>query len=248
MKAFKKWADSLNWTQLSLWCIPLIGCAVLAFFNPFSAAFYFLLLISWMTACVRCHKKKLMTTILIGCLLFPRQSPSEPTKPEPQVAECNSIVIGGLVVVVGVIIVWKLVQFCEEHLPTPPPPPPPPGTNSPPSTNASNFKTTYTTGIIGQSVSGNGWMDRSVPTNPVPFLDFISLSCESSTNLTDWGKGFTVNLWLSSNGVASVVYDSANSPVWTNYTMGNPYRDAMTNFINWSPVDSLKPKQFFRKN
>lgn len=252
LKSFKRWGDSRTWPQTIGWGAWLIGLAMAAFSDPVYALAGFVLLLVCMGLSIR-HFKKFHTFILIGALLLSQTSFSRAQPPKKQaVVECNAVVIGILVIAVGGIILYKVVQFCKKHFPTPPPPPPltPPDTNAPPVTNspspfpAAQMRPSYEP--TSCDISTNGWMDNTDPANPTPFQDFITLSFSSSSDLTNWTNCCTINLWLSSNSVESVIYDWRGVTLGTNYTRGNPYAgQSLTNRLPFQ-VDMKQHQQFYR--
>lgn len=93
--------------------------------------------------------------------------------------------------------------------------------------------------------------DYTDPNNPVMFRDFFWLSLpmlKTSTNMVNWSGGYSMALWLSSNSVESVLYDSASNSLVTNYMAGNPYstNSSMgTNFLSLPIFDRMCPVKFF---
>jgi hypothetical protein len=256
MKSFIKWANALDWEQTVWWAVLLLLCLGGAYWYAPAGILMFLCVMAWMLRAVSRHRRGLLTVLLIASLFLvqtPRRCQAGPKK--EAVVECNAVVLGGLILVVGGICIYKFVKFCQAHFPPPPPPnppPTPPDTNAPPATNQPPNVTGYLRRAqtlsytpTSQDISGYGWMDNTVATNPVPFQDFITLSFSSSTNLRDWSTAFTVNLWLSSNSVESVIYDANSVPLATNWCAGNPYTTPMTNNLPL-PFNRSQTQLFFR--
>lgn len=195
--------------------------------------------------------KKTITGILIACLLFSYS----PHRAKGAVQECNALVVGGIVIAIGAVVVYKVIQFCKKYLPPPPgnntPPPTPQPTNAPPATTNSaasamfHFTFDGTNPMTDYDVSTNGWMDFTVATNPVPFTDFFVLTLGTSTNLTDWTNMVTVKCWLSANSMESVLYDARGKAVATNWSVGNPFSGANAQ-LPFELEASHEPARFFK--
>lgn len=251
-KAFINWGKSRSKLEMFGWAAWLVGLGVLAFVDAPAALGGYLLCLFCLCWSISHHWKKSLSILLIASLLF-SQAPQTHAQAQPKLVNCNAAVIGGLVLIVGGIIIYKFAKFCKKHFPPPGSNPPPDdgGTNAPPSTNAANatiYFPTLTPHALVESYdcTSTGWLDRSVPANPVPVQDFIILSFSSSTNLNDWTNCFTVNLWLSSNSVVGVVYDANQRPISTNRTLGNPYTTALTNALAFPLFTRSQPQLFFR--
>lgn len=248
MKSFIKWANSRTPLETTGWVLWAISMAVIAcLLDPPLAFVGYLLLLTCMIISVR-HYKGVLTVLLIALLLLPTANQSR-SQQQKQVVECNLVIIGGVVIIVGGIVIYKMVKFCQQHL-APQPPPSTPGTNAPPETNNTSFANGFAlnpvTTPIGSDISKNGWMDNTVPTNPVPFQHFVTFTIHGSTNLTDWTNAFTANLWLSSNSIETVILDGNGAPVSTNWCPGNPYTGAVTNRVLFPLYKPNTPHQFFR--
>jgi hypothetical protein len=100
-------------------------------------------------------------------------------------------------------------------------------------------------------ISGQGYMDSNA-TPATPWFGFISdtlSNVQSSTDLVTWSN-YTYNIWLSSNGTETVVYDGSGYPVITNYDYGDTTQGGPTNatqiqlgiWIN----NGEEPHKFFR--
>lgn len=258
---FWKWADSLTPRQATLWCLALVACGVLSWWFPPLAAIVYLLVISWMIRAVRVSKsaKAIITALLIGSLAItgaPRRSDAQQQNGQPPIVECNAVIIGGLILVVGGFIIYKLVKFCQKNIPPPPPPPPP----TPPTNNPAIVPMVSTVGHL-QAISVNltepeqttaldishyGWMDYTIQTNPVPFQTYIHLTMSNSVDMNTWSNLYTIGVWLSSNSVETVIYNGSGVATHTNWTPGNPYTTALTNNIPFPVYNPSIPTQFFK--
>jgi len=145
----------------------------------------------------------------------------------------------------------------------------PPCTNCPPDTNTYPLVVSYWvpkawSSITNQAItnapadggnyydiSTNGYMDsNAVP--PTIWWGFISdtiSNVQSSTDLMNWSN-YTCNIWLSSNGTETVVYDGSGYSVITNYDYGNPTQGGPTNATQmqlgiWLN-NGQEPTKFFR--
>lgn len=258
---FWKWADALTPRQAIYWASALISCGLLSLWFPPLAAIVYILVLSWMIRAVRLSRsaKVIITALMIGSLAIsgvPRRTHAEQQKDKPPVVECNAIVIGGLILVVGAFIIYKLVKFCQKNIPPPPPPPPP----TPPTNNAAIVPMVSTAGHL-QAISVNltdpeqtsaldishyGWTDYTIPTNPVPFQVYIHLTMSNSVDMNTWSNLYTIGIWMSSNSVETVIYDGTGKATHTNWTAGNPYTTSLTNNIPFPVYNPSIPRQFFK--
>lgn len=251
LKRFYAWGNSRTKEQTCWWLAFLAVAAIAAYTCAPIGLAYFTVLIVLMGISV-CRHNRGVTLLLVGCLLLAPLPVRVQAQPNPKVQEaCVPFIIGGAVVIVGGIVIYKMVKFCQKHFPPPPSSnPPPSGTNAPPSTNGASgnlrfANMTPSAEVESYDCSSTGWIDKSVPTNPVPYRDFITLRFSGSTNLLDWTNACTVNLWLSSNSMVGVVYDQNQVPVSTNRALGNPYAQSMTNRLDF-PFDRSQPQLFLR--
>jgi hypothetical protein len=259
---FTQWANSLRWWQTLLWALAFTGSGLLALFNPIISALVFCELLVIVGIMSWRFTKPITTIILIAALALSaapeRSSAQERQKNQKTtVVECNAVILGGLVLVVGGFIVYKVVQFCKKALPPPPPPPPPP---TPPPTNAPPSKMIGIVGNLkgitinltqpeqatGYDISGYGWVDWTQTNNPVLFQDYIHLTMSNSVDMTTWSNAYTINIWMSSNSVETVLCDGTGTPTHTNWAAGNPYATSLTNALPCSAINPSIPKQFFK--
>lgn len=139
--------------------------------------------------------RKILTGIMVACLLTFGVHKSK---------ALVGYICGGVVIVAGGYIVWKLKKFCERHLPPPPPPPPaPPATNSPPPTvtNAPPRRaaiemevdeSSYSAYDIAAYSATNGWNDP----NGEPWESMFILHLETSTNCITW-QSHSITGWCT---------------------------------------------------
>jgi hypothetical protein len=256
---FGKWAGSLKRWQTLFWSFWLLFAGFITYHTPIAGAILYIVVLLMMMIEIRLHNRRLLTLLLIASLFYawsPRPARAQEKK---AVVECNAVIIGGLIIIVGGYIVYKLIQFCKKNFPPPTPPPqnPPPTpapTNSVPTndvTSASVLLNPITINldtpdkVSGYDISASNWVDHTIAEHPVLFQDFIRLSMSSSTNLTTWSNFYTIDMWLSSNSVESVIYGPNRVPVHTNWVVGNPYTGSLTNVIPFTVYDPAKPCQFF---
>ena len=224
----------------------------MAFLNPIAAAVCFVVVLVLLAFDLGGGGKHLVTMFLIGSLAIAgAPSKSRAQQQPPSTVECNVVVIGGLVIVVGAFIIYKLVKFCKKNLAPPPPPPTPPPTNAPPPIHLSSIVThvnalSDTAQVNGMDISNMGWIDNTVATNPVPFLDYVHLTMSNSVDMTTWSNLYTIGIWMSSNSVETVIYDGTGKATHTNWTAGNPYATSLTNNLPFKVYDPAKPRQFFK--
>lgn len=243
------------WPVTLLWSAALIGCGVMACFNPIAAAVCFVLVLILLAFDMGGGGKHLVTALLIGSLAIagaPPRGRAQQTNSPPSTVECNAVIIGGVVIIVGAFIIYKLVKFCKKNLAPPPPPPPtPPPTNAPPPMHLSSTVThvnalSDSAQVNGMDISNLGWVDNTIATNPVPFLDYVHLTMSNSVDMTTWSNLYTIGIWMSSNSVEMVIYDGTGKATHTNWTAGNPYATSLTNNLPFKVYDSTKPQQFFK--
>lgn len=256
IRRFMKWGHTRTKLETVGWCLWAIGLAVFAcVLDPVAAALGYILLLICMSISIKSHKGTITLILISSLLMLPLRPIQSQPDPKPEVVECNGYIIGGVVLVVGGIIIYKLVQFCKKVFPPPAPPPPPPptppgtngpGTNAAPSGNFRGVNLTPSSKPAAYNIAPYGFMDNTVPSQPVPFEDLIIVQFNSSTNLTDWTNCCTVKLWLSSNSVETVVYDSTGTAVCTNYCAGNPYSTVLTNNLPFPLYHPNQPRQFWR--
>jgi len=118
--------------------------------------------------------KKIVTALLVACLLAISDAPAQTHKEEPQPQFFIQCVMVILVIGIGVVVVYGLVKMCKSIPPVDPPPPPPPppvppwtnyGTNMPPWTNPPlasypmYMVTTNQTVSVQQSYGLSDWLD-----------------------------------------------------------------------------------------
>lgn len=258
MKNFVQWANALSCRKMLFWVTLLVLSGCLSFWSPPLGFLSFLAIVSAMLICCDVKNRNL-TFFLIGCLAFsfaPQQRARAAIR-----QDCNAIILAGAVIIVGGIIVYKMVRFCQKHLgPTPPSSPPPtPGTNSPPSTNkTSNFSMLARVNMPPAmlyddsnplptvDISQMGWTDYTQAGNPVPFQDYAQIPILSSTDMQNWTNAYYLSMWFSSNSVESVLYDANMTPLLTNWCPGNPYAAAFTNNLPWPIVNQSERQRFFR--
>ncbi len=250
LKNFKRWGDALPAFRLIAWVMAFIVCGAMSFFNPVAATVGFIFTVVVLLMSVKGRGKKLFTLGLIASLLFSGQPHAK-----ARAVECNALIIGGIAVIVGGVVIYRLVKFCKAHFP-------PPGSNpspAPPTPQPTNDVPTNTLGVIlispmamtqpeavSYDVGAMGWMDNTVEGSPVPFQDFLELHLLASSDLNVWTNFCTVKCWLSSNSMETVTCDYAGAPVLTNWCKANPYTDAMTNRIGFPLIDPKQTKMFFR--
>jgi hypothetical protein len=82
----------------------------------------------------------------------------------------------------------------------------------------------------------------------VPYLYFAAASVTnilSSRDLLTWSC-YSLNAWISTNGIASVLYDGDGVPVVTNYGAGSLFPSGATNSLPFGIWVGAEPKKFFR--
>jgi hypothetical protein len=251
LKSYSAWIRSRGPLRLSLWTLWLIGLGLFTWFiDPIGGAAGYILFLCYLFLSIRAHKKPL-TILLIAALLW-SQTPARaeplnppPSNPQPQLmVEC---IFAGIILIVGGIVIIKLHQFCKAHFPPPPPPPPTNNvpTNPPPPAPFPAFASlTLAASPDYTDISTNGWIDSSQPTNPVPYLCFLTVPLNVSTDLLTWSNAWTLNCWLSSNSVTTVLCDASGNPLCTNRTLGNPF-STNTCLTNYVPCPKPSQPQLF---
>lgn len=255
IKKFRQWNERLGRGWFAFWLLAFLSVVPVVSLAPPMGAILYVLLLLWLLLAIM-RTKLPLTLLLIGALFMAerpaRVEAQDTNKPQPESVPCG-VIIAVVVIVVGGIVIYKIIRFCKNKFPQPPPPPPP-ATNAPPATNDPPQNPTASLANLrpsniptGYDVSAAGWVDNSQPANPVPFLVFIPLQFNGSTNLADWSPACSVNLWLSSNSLVGVVYDAGSNAVATNWARGNPFdtNACMTNSLNF-PLGGRK--QFFLRD
>ena len=250
IQSFARWAGDLTVGDALWLCVPfwLAGILMLAGAAGPGIALYcfWLAVVVWR---VRRHARSLLAALLMAGLLA---MPMRAQNPQPQTAtQCQApVIIGGTVIVVGGIMIYNLWKMCKKLFPPEPPPDPPPTpgpTNAPPARNAQFIAQAQGRAEPASSdISGQGWLDRTIPADPVIFQDYCRLTLQASTDLTTWSNCCTVALWLSPHSLESVAYDQGGIPVATNWVPGNPYTSPLTVDIPFPLIDPRASVRYFR--
>ena len=141
--------------------------------------------------------------------------------------ECNGIIWGGLVLLIGAVVYVGLMKLCKNisppQNPPPPPPPKPKGTNTPPPglVQPLQLNPLDDPGIqLSLEIDTNAF-SLITPYNYVdpdgfPYQAFCAQRLESSTNLSEWQTVVTVTQWISDANIMIVCGDSNNIAISTN--------------------------------
>ncbi len=193
--------------------------------------------------------KNLITSLLVAALLlsFPSGQKAR-ANPNPEWAMAGCAVV---VLVVGVVIVVSLANFCKHHLPPldPPPPPPQNPTNNVSTNNVGHESVEVSQPLLPQliltndicrDISAYGYMDAS----NAEYTAMFACSIESSANLQSWRPDCTVTGWVSDMTVVTEIY-SNGIPQSTNWLVN--WQQQATNNVNLPFVpDMTSARKFFR--
>jgi hypothetical protein len=190
----------------------------------------------------------LTSSLVLALLVEPIKAPAQPSSQNPNVAELPCAIV---ILIVGGIVAYKLVNFCQKHLPPSNPPPPPPTPPPQPTNSAPNIRSNVAqepsppvlpplilTNDICCDISGCGWYD---PSNS-EYTTMFSYTIQSSTNLIQWQNECSVTGWVSDTTIVTELYTNGVSQS-TNWDFN---WQQQTNVLALPFVPATAPNKFFR--